>query len=159
MIEKKEQFIGLNLTNAAKKCNLSISKFKKLFFETHNIHFDDFRKANKLPSEPKKTKIDWDLVDKGLECGSTTTSIANKLGVHHITLQRRCEIEKEMSWKQYKQLKKTKGNDTLREKMYEVAMNGNVTMLIWLSKNWLGFSDKVTQEEKDVTVKFVYNEK
>lgn len=34
---------------------------------------------------------------------------------------------------------------SLRRKQYEVAMKGNVSMLIWLGKQWLGQTDKVEQ--------------
>jgi uncharacterized protein YfbU (UPF0304 family) len=33
------------------------------------------------------------------------------------------------------------GKQSLKRKMWEVAMAGNATMLIWLSKNMLGYSD------------------
>jgi hypothetical protein len=33
-------------------------------------------------------------------------------------------------------------NRSLRRKMYETAMGGNVTMMIWLSKQFLGYRDK-----------------
>ena len=35
------------------------------------------------------------------------------------------------------------GNVSLRRKQFELAMNGNVTMNIWLGKQKLGQSDKV----------------
>lgn len=35
-----------------------------------------------------------------------------------------------------------KGTMSLKRKMFETAMNGNVTMQIWLSKQHLGYSDK-----------------
>ena len=34
----------------------------------------------------------------------------------------------------------------LRQKMLETAMNGDRVMMIWLSKNWLGYSDNGPQE-------------
>jgi len=34
----------------------------------------------------------------------------------------------------------------LRQKMFETAMNGDRVMMIWLSKNWLGYSDNGPQE-------------
>ncbi|RJQ55930.1 MAG: hypothetical protein C4521_01015 [Actinobacteria bacterium] len=34
------------------------------------------------------------------------------------------------------------GKISLRRKQWEAAKNGNVTMLIWLGKQWLGQSDK-----------------
>jgi len=34
------------------------------------------------------------------------------------------------------------GQISLRRKQFEVAMNGNPTMLVWLGKNWLDQTDK-----------------
>ena len=43
-----------------------------------------------------------------------------------------------------------KGKRSLRRAMFDKAMRGNTTMLIWLSKNYLGMKDKVeTSEEKE----------
>lgn len=41
------------------------------------------------------------------------------------------------------------GRMSLKRKMWEIAMGGNVTMCIWLSKQMLGYTDKV--EEKTYT--------
>lgn len=38
---------------------------------------------------------------------------------------------------------KEKGRMSLRRKMMDTAMSGNVVMQIWLSKQYLGMSDKV----------------
>ncbi len=38
---------------------------------------------------------------------------------------------------------KERGKMSLRRKMFDTAMGGNVTMQIWLSKQYLGFADKV----------------
>lgn len=40
------------------------------------------------------------------------------------------------------------GKISLRRKMFEVALGGNVGMLIWLSKQHLGMSDKVEQKQE-----------
>ena len=37
----------------------------------------------------------------------------------------------------------------LRQKMLETAMNGDRVMMIWLSKNWLSFSENGIQEESE----------
>jgi hypothetical protein len=37
------------------------------------------------------------------------------------------------------------GKSSLKKKMYEIAMGGNVTMCIWLSKQMLGYTDKIEQ--------------
>jgi hypothetical protein len=38
----------------------------------------------------------------------------------------------------------------LRRKQYEIAMKGNVTMLIWLGKNELGQSDQPVVDQEDM---------
>lgn len=40
-----------------------------------------------------------------------------------------------------------RGKSSLRRKQFEMAMNGNVTMLIWLGKQHLGQTEKVEQKE------------
>lgn len=42
------------------------------------------------------------------------------------------------------------GNVSFKRKMWETAMGGNVTMMIWLSKQILGYTDKV-EERREVT--------
>lgn len=48
---------------------------------------------------------------------------------------------------------RSQGRMSLKRKQYEMAMGGNITMLIWLGKQYLEQSDKVDQkvETKDVT--------
>lgn len=45
--------------------------------------------------------------------------------------------------------KRGKGHISLRRKQWEMALNGNVTMLLWLGKQYLGQKDKF---ESEVTV-------
>ena len=44
---------------------------------------------------------------------------------------------------EYKEQKSGKGKISIRRKQFEVAMNGNIAMLIWLGKNWLGQTDTI----------------
>tara|TARA_R110000803_G_scaffold111522_2_gene179954 strand:+ start:127 stop:513 length:387 start_codon:yes stop_codon:yes gene_type:complete len=48
----------------------------------------------------------------------------------------------------------------LRQKMFETAMNGDRVMMIWLSKNWLGYGDAGPQEgnEEDKMLPWVEKE-
>lgn len=51
-----------------------------------------------------------------------------------------------------------KGKTSLKRKMFEMAMNGHATMLIWLSKQHLGYTDKVEQRvDADVKTDVVYS--
>lgn len=68
--------------------------------------------------------------------------IADKLGMGETTLRRRFGTA----------LKKGRqgGKAKLQIKQYDMAMNGNVTMLIWLGKQYLGQSEPMTQLPKAV---------
>lgn len=50
------------------------------------------------------------------------------------------------------------GNSSLKRKMFEIAMSGNVTMLVWLSKQRLGYKDKQPEEATQVHFNVFMNE-
>ena len=47
-----------------------------------------------------------------------------------------------MTFADYYKQKKGHGKIAIRRKQFQTAMEGNVSMLIWLGKNWLDQSDK-----------------
>lgn len=93
---------------------------------------------------PKPKIIDWDMFDKLCEIQCTQSEIAHCFDISVDTLQRRIAEEKG-DFAAYYEQKKDAGKRSLRRKMFEVASTGNVTMLIWLSKNWLNFTDKTEE--------------
>lgn len=90
----------------------------------------------------KKIIIDWDKVDKMLMAGANGVQVAAMLGIHYNTLARACQEEKKCDFSAYLLDKKEKGNSLLLAKQYDLAMNGDRGMLIWLGKNRLDQSDK-----------------
>lgn len=76
--------------------------------------------------------------------GATTEEIAAKLGCSKDTLERRFAAA----------LQKGRMDCTmsLRGKQYELAMDGNATMLVWLGKQLLGQMDKtdITSDGKPI---------
>jgi hypothetical protein len=62
------------------------------------------------------------------------------------TIERWCKRTYEETFAEAHKKHAGKGRISLRRKQYEVAMKGNVTMLIWLGKQHLGQADK--QETK-----------
>lgn len=88
-------------------------------------------------ARPRKV-IDPKQVESLAAINCTVEEIASVLGCSKDTLERRFAAV----------IKKGKenGRSSLRRMMYEKAKGGNVTMMIWLSKNMLGYSDKI--EEK-----------
>lgn len=98
--------------------------------------------------------IDWDVVSKlcGIQC--TLAEIANFCEVSEDTIERACKRDHNMGFAEYFSQKRSSGTVSLRRKQYETAMNGNVTMQIWLGKQWLGQSDKLEERiEAKLTAK------
>ena len=92
-------------------------------------------------ARPQK-KIDEEQVRKLAAINCSLEEIGSIVGCSVDTLGRRfAEVIKEG---------RNHGRTSLKRKMYETAMGGNITMMIWLSKQMLGYTDKV---EEKMTVK------
>lgn len=101
-------------------------------------------------ARPRK-ELNWDEVDKLCAIQATRREIASWFDVDEKTIEARCEQDQGMSFSMYFEQKAGAGKISLRRKQFEVAMNGNVTMLIWLGKNLLDQKDKqeiTTDDEK-----------
>ncbi len=93
----------------------------------------------------KKEKNNEEItIQKLASCGLTNKEIAEALGYDDNTLKRNFEIY----------LIKGRGNlkERLKRKQISVAMQGNVTMLIWLGKQYLGQAEKI-EESGDYNLK------
>lgn len=88
-------------------------------------------------ARPRK-KIDANQVEAlaGINC--TVAEIASVLQCSKDTLERRYAANIKKG--------RDQGRSSLRRMMWEKAKTGNVTMMIWLSKQILGYADKVTQK-------------
>lgn len=92
-----------------------------------------------MKNEPKK-KIEMkqsEQIEKLASYGLTNKEIAEALGYDENTLKRNFEIF----------LTKGKLNlkERLKKKQIDVAMKGNVVMLIWLGKQYLGPAEKAVE--------------
>jgi hypothetical protein len=86
-----------------------------------------------------------------LQC--TFDEIASGLGVSLSTLERRRKENPELdeAIKRGREL----GKRSIRRLQYDAAKKGNVTMLIWLGKQWLKQADKVeTEHTGDIHLHF-----
>jgi hypothetical protein len=86
--------------------------------------------------------IDWDQVGDLLEKQYTAVAIAAHLGIAEDTLRKRCPVDLGCGFSEFSNKRRMRGLEGLRAKQFEVAMAGNVTMLIWLGKQYLGQTDK-----------------
>lgn len=93
-------------------------------------------------------RIDREMVQKLAAIGCTNKEIASVLECNDDYLARACADELARGREQ--------GKMRLRQKQMEVAMKGNVPMLIFLGKNMLGQSDKheVKNENVEHVIKF-----
>lgn len=101
-------------------------------------------------------EIDWEEMDKlcGMQC--TLGEISAWFNCSEDTIERACKREKKVGFAEYFKQKREKGCISLRRKQFEVAMSGNVTMLIFLGKQYLQQSDKVeTIGEANNAARFV----
>lgn len=95
--------------------------------------------------------IDWKKVDKYLQAHCDGVGIAGLLGIHPNTLYLACEKEHKISFSEYSAQKKSEGKELLKAKQFETAMSGNVSMQIWLGKQYLSQRDKTDVEQSGTT--------
>ena len=96
----------------------------------------------------KKISIDWKYVDKKLANFWEGTEVAAGLGIEFKTLERRIKEKYNVHFGDYKAQKRAKGEAVLRELQLKTAMAGNVTMQIWLGKQYLGQKEKTDYTTK-----------
>lgn len=100
----------------------------------------------------------WEYLE-AMVVWSSEQHCADKLGMNIDTLAARIKEKFGLSFSEYKAKKQEVIRIKLFQKQFDVAMDGNVTMLIWLGKQYLGQSDKVTvQEEVELVTDFQKDE-
>jgi len=82
--------------------------------------------------------IDMEAVKNYASLGASNREIARMIGVTEKTVRNRC--------KDVLRLGRAEMRSSLRKRQFEIAMEGNPTMLIWLGKNILGQADKSEQK-------------
>lgn len=90
-------------------------------------------------ARPRK-KIDPSQVEKLAAINCSYAEAAAVLGCSPDTIQRRYAAVFKKG--------REHGRMSLKRKMWDTAMGGHVTMMIWLSKQMLGYTDKVEQKQK-----------
>lgn len=86
-----------------------------------------------------RLKIDTELLEKLAQIHCTSEEAAAILNCSKDTLEKRYSAVLKRG--------REKGLASLKRRMWDAAVNeGNTTMMIWLSKQYLGMSDQVKQE-------------
>jgi len=89
-----------------------------------------------------RIEIDWVEFDKLCTMQCTLVEIAGWFECSEDTIERRIREKYDCTFAELFTQKRSKGKISLRRKQYETALKGNVAMLIWLGKQYLGQSDK-----------------
>lgn len=87
----------------------------------------------------------WDQLDAMIPWASEVYC-AEKLGINIDTLASRIKEKHGLSFSEYKTKRQEPMRINLLKKQYDVAMAGNVSMLIWLGKQYLKQKDKQENE-------------
>ena len=90
--------------------------------------------------KPRK-ELDAGIIKRMASVMCTNEEIAFALGCSADTIERR--------YKDLIHAGKAEARGTLRRKQWEIAMTGNVPMLIWLGKQWLKQREPEKEEAKD----------
>lgn len=100
---------------------------------------------------PKKnlTDKDWDSVRYMCMIHCTGEEIAGVLQMDYDTLNRNCKDKYGYPISEYIKKNQSNGKMSLRRAQWKSAENGNVTMQIFLGKQWLG---QVEKQEVSVAV-------
>ena len=99
------------------------------------------------------TMINYGLLDELCEIQCTEEEIAKIMKIDADTLSAAIKRDMNKSFPEYFAEKRVAGKRSLRRRQYQSAViDGNVTMLIWLGKQWLSQSDK---QQIDMTTETV----
>ena len=99
----------------------------------------------KVTGRPRK-EIDMKIVDSLCKIQCTGEEVAAVLDVDYDTLNARVMENSGKSFSDYRKEKTGDGRVSLRRAQFKAAMEGNVTMQIWLGKQMLGQRDKADVE-------------
>lgn len=93
---------------------------------------------------PKKnlTPKDWASVDYMCMIHCTGEEIAGVLGMDYDTLNRNSKDTHGIPISEYIKKHQSGGKMSLRRAQWKAAESGNVSMMIWLGKQWLGQAER-----------------
>ncbi len=112
----------------------------------------------------KKKTIDWTVFDTLVSLQCTLRECSDHLGIDEDTIMAIVKREKKETFKEYSSRFTSKLKISLRREIIDLAINQkDKGTLFFLSKQYLGFSDKVeiggSSDKKPLRIKFVKNAK
>ena len=89
------------------------------------------------PMGSPKIHVDWEQFDSLCEIQCTLQEIASFFRCSEDTIEHRVKEKFECTFSELWKKKSAGGRSSLRRKQFQVALKGNVSMLIWLGKQYL----------------------
>ena len=102
--------------------------------------------TNKKMGRPRK-EIDWDMFEKLCEFQATEEEIASFFKCSTDTLNTHCKQQYGQTFSEVFATKRKAGRISLRRWQWQKAARGSVAMLIFLGKQYLGQTDRLTTSE------------
>lgn len=108
-----------------------------------------------MPAGRPRKEFDWDQFDKLCQFNCTQQEVSDFFDISHDTLDNRIREKYGMNFSEYSAKRFVDTKISLRRKMWQTALGGNVTMMIFLAKNNLGMQDAIAvAEAKDRGFRF-----
>jgi len=109
-----------------------------------------------------KKQIDWVKLDTILQFYPTKATCCDQLGVSEDVLEKRLRVEKNCTFREYRETKMSGTRVALARKAVKMALDGNVTMLIFCLKNLCGWTDQhfqnTSQSQQVIQLKYSVDE-
>ena len=100
------------------------------------------RKPTGRPNGRPKKVIDWQKLEFGCQIQATKEEICRWLNVSEQTLEKCIRVQYGEGFLTIHKKLSVDGIISLRRMQFKKAQEGNITMLIWLGKQYLGQSEK-----------------
>lgn len=97
---------------------------------------------------PKPKEINWDKLDAALQFGARLLDCRGLLDLDEETIRKAIKEKHDLNFGDYRELRMSTMRTKLLQKQFDVAMQGNVAMLIWLGKQHLDQKDKQEIDSK-----------
>lgn len=110
---------------------------------------------------PKKIEFNWDKLEALCQYRPFLSDVSEYLGVSEDTVERYIKKRYGITFAEFRDKKMFRTRFNLTEKALQMALSGNVTMMIFCLKNLCGWADKTeikTNTEKEDDFKNYTNE-
>lgn len=105
----------------------------------------------------KKILVDFNLVEGLCHILCTKKEISYICGVSDDTLSRRIKKKYKKTFAEYYEEKSSGAKANLRRTLFQKAKEGNIVALIFLSKNYLGMTDRPQEQDDKINQTQIIN--